>query len=111
MITDTEKAEAKMIEMVRPMISFGMVLRKTFTSSFPFIRFQIIRKRRAALVVFTPPPVDPGEAPINMRMMRIRIVSLAKSPISTVLNPAVRGVTDWKKEARIFVWRGSPLMI
>ncbi len=89
-----------MIKMVRVRRSLGMVLLKMFTSSFPFKRFHIIRKRREALVVLTPPPVEPGEAPINIRIIVKRIVSLARRPISTVLKPAVRGTTDWKNEAR-----------
>jgi hypothetical protein len=108
---ETEKAEAKMMEMVRLMISLGIVRLKIFTSSLPFNRFQIINKRRAALVVLIPPPVEPGEAPMNMRTMRRRSVALVKSPISTVLKPQVLGVMDWKRDARILFWRGTSLMI
>ncbi len=52
-----------MIAIVREMISLGIVLLKTLTSSFPLTRFHIRRKRRAALVVLTPPPRRPGRGP------------------------------------------------
>ena len=105
-----EKAEAKMIDRVRLTISLGMVRLKTFTSSFPFKRFHIIITSSAALVVLTPPPVEPGEAPMNISASMRRIVALVRDPMSTVLKPAVLGVTDWKKEAKIFAWNGTSLM-
>ncbi len=61
------------------------------------------------LVVLIPPPVEPGEAPMNMRMIMTRIVGLVSWPMSTVLNPAVRGVIDWKRESRNCVWPGDAL--
>jgi hypothetical protein len=86
--------------MVLAMVSRGMVRWKTLISSLPRKRFQMIRERRAALVVLTPPPVDPGDAPINIRVMMRRIEAFVRLPISTVLKPHVRGEADWKKEAR-----------
>jgi hypothetical protein len=67
--------------------------------------------RRVALVVFTPPPVEPGEAPMNIRTSMRRRVAFVREPISTVLKPAVLGVTDWKKEANILFRIGTPLMM
>jgi len=89
-----KKADANIMVMVRVRTSTGIVLLKTFTSSCPFSLFQIIRMRRAKLVVLIPPPVEPGEAPINIRIIMTRIVALVNWPISTVLKPAVRGTTD-----------------
>jgi hypothetical protein len=56
-----------------------------------------------------PPPVEPGEAPMNIRTIRSKRVALVRSPISTVLNPQVLGVTDWNNEARIVFRRGASL--
>ena len=48
----------------------------------------------AKVDVLIPPPVEPGEAPININMMIIVRVTCEKDAISSVLKPAVRGVTD-----------------
>ena len=48
-----------------------------------------------------PPAVDPGEPPISIQ----RIISAWPDPLirvrSTVLNPAVRRVTDWNSAGKI----------
>ena len=55
-----------------------------------------------SVAVLIPPPVLPGHTPTNMSSM----VSDCENPVmefwSIVKNPAVRDVTDWKKELRIF---------
>ena len=84
---------------VRPRISWGTVRRKMVTPSRPRMRLTIISPSRAKLDVLIPPPVDPGEAPMNIRIIISRMVGLAKAAMSTVLNPQVRGVTDWNNEA------------
>ena len=53
----------------------------------------------AAVVVFIPPAVDPGEPPISMSMMVSPCPTPERAVRSAVLKPAVRGVTDWNKEA------------
>jgi len=58
-IITTENAEAKMIEMVLLKISLGIVRLKALTSRLPLRRVHMSMTRRAALVVFTPPPVEP----------------------------------------------------
>ncbi len=58
-------------------------------------------KSTPSVQVFMPPPVEPGEAPINIRIMRKKSVGLARFCIGTVLKPAVRAVTDWKNDTRI----------
>ncbi len=50
----------------------------------------------ARLVVLIPPPHEPGEAPMNMRMVRMKRVALLRLIMGMVWNPAVRLVTDWK---------------
>jgi len=106
-----ENPEAKMIEMDRLTISLGTVRLKILTSRPPFKRFHSNMMRMAALVVFTPPPVEPGEAPMNISTRIRRRVAFVKDPISTVLNPAVRGVTDWNNEAKILFKTGTSLIM
>ena len=72
---DKEKAEAKTMEIVRVVISSGMLRLKMVTCSLPWIRFQIIISSRVKLVVLMPPPVEPGEAPMNIRPINSRIVA------------------------------------
>jgi len=54
------------------------------------------------VVVFMPPPVDAGEAPINISIIVTNCEALEKSACGTVSKPAVLAVTDWKNEAIIF---------
>ncbi len=93
--------------MVRPRISAGIVRLNTFTCSWPFRRLRIIKSRRVKLVVLMPPPVEPGEAPMNMRTINRRIDALVSWPMSTVLKPQVLAVTDWKRELRNTVAAGA----
>ena len=51
--------------------------------------------------VLIPPPVEPDEAPINIKKTIKMSVDGNKWLKSIVLNPAVRVVTDWKKELMI----------
>ena len=48
--------------------------------------------------VFIPPPVEPGEAPINIKKMNIKSIGVPIIEKSTVLKPAVLAVIDWKNE-------------
>ena len=58
-----------------------------------------LESRTASVVVFMPPAVDPGEPPMSIR----RIITPSDAPDmagrSTVLKPAVLGVTDWNRAA------------
>ena len=45
-------------------------------------------------VVFTPPAVEPGLPPINIITIVIIFPAFESAAVSTVLKPAVRGVTD-----------------
>ena len=52
------------------------------------------------VVVLTPPAVEPGLPPMNMRItVRSRPPSVMAA-VSMVLNPAVRAVTEAKREER-----------
>ena len=69
---------------------------KRLTLSPPRRRSREYSPSTARVVVFTPPPQEPGEAPKNMRKItKVRVLepSVAKS---TVLKPAVRAEMDWK---------------
>ena len=63
-------------------------------------------KSTAIVVVFIPPAVEPGEPPISIRMIISRSPVSLISVRSTVLNPAVLGVTDWNREDRNLFPRG-----
>ncbi len=41
------------------------------------------------VLVLMPPPVDPGEAPINIKRINVKSPPLENSPIVYVENPAV----------------------
>lgn len=49
------------------------------------------------MLVLIPPPVEPGEAPINIRGIRVKSPAFENSPIGYVENPAVLAETLWKK--------------
>jgi len=44
--------------------------------------------------VLIPPPVPPEEAPMNIRKIKMINIGEESKEMSTVLNPAVRVVTD-----------------
>lgn len=90
----TAKPEANMIEMERETVSWGMVRLNTCTRSLPLYRLTARETSVARLVVFIPPPHEPGEAPMNMRIMRMKHVALLRLTMGMVLNPAVRLVID-----------------
>ena len=52
---------------------------------------------RAAVVVFIPPPVEPGATPMTISSIRNTTVGTANASNGRVLKPAVRAVTDWNK--------------
>ena len=51
------------------------------------------------VVVLTPPPVLPGEAPMNISAIITKSAGVVIAPMSMVLKPAVRAVTDWNQAA------------
>ena len=48
----------------------------------------------ARVTVFIPPAVPPGEPPMNISRIKMNLLAAVSAAISTVLNPAVRAVTD-----------------
>ena len=63
----------------------------------------------ARVVVFIPPAVEPGEPPMSMSRIMTAWDTPPMAARSAVLNPAVRGVTDWKKESHSRSPTGSPV--
>ena len=57
--------------------------------------------RTPTVVVFIPPAVDPGDPPISIRIIMINCPLWLITVKSAVLNPAVLGVTAWKKDSNI----------
>ena len=53
-------------------------------------------------MVFTPPPVEAGEAPMNISKIVTSIEPVLNLFGTIVSKPAVRGVTDANNEAMIF---------
>ena len=58
-----------------------------------FIVVTIPKSINPAVVVFIPPPVEPGEAPININTTNRKTVGSRSSAMEIVLNPAVLVVT------------------
>ena len=53
----------------------------------------------AMVVVFTPPAVDPGEPPTNMRKIVSSFEALPMPLTDTELNPAVRAVAEANRDS------------
>ena len=56
-----------------------------------------VAKIIAKVVVFIPPPVEPGDAPKNIKMMIKNNEASCNAPVSIKVYPAVREVVDKKK--------------
>ena len=52
------------------------------------------------VVVLMPPPVDPGDAPMNIKIIITSSPALVMAPISMVEKPAVRVVMLWNSAAK-----------
>ena len=77
-------------------LSAGIRRLKAVTGVFvaiPLILWIIVKN----VVVLIPPPVDPGDAPINIKTDKTSNPACVKLPIGTVEKPAVRAETLWKK--------------
>jgi len=49
------------------------------------------------VVTFTPPPVPPGAAPMNIRMTITKRALGWHAPMAIELKPAVRVIADWNQ--------------
>jgi hypothetical protein len=65
---------------------------------FPLAVLIVFNTATANVLVLIPPPVEPGEAPTHIRNIMTNNAGSVSAEISTVLNPAVRGVTEPKNE-------------
>ena len=54
-----------------------------------------------------PPPVEPGDAPMNIKIMMTSRPALLMLPKSTLEKPAVRAVMLWKSAASQPMWSVS----
>ncbi len=59
----------------------------------------------------TPPPVEPGDAPMNISRKMIKMDGKARVFMLMVLKPAVLAVTDWKREDRILACKERSLLV
>ena len=77
---------------------------RLYTSSrdLPLTTFDILRTAIAKELVLIPPPVELGDAPTHIRKIKINIVGILNSPVSTVLKPAVLVVTAPKNAVATF---------
>ena len=106
--THNEIYNIKIVAALRTTVS-GIVLPKlSVRERFLKIAILVVTKTKK-VVIFIPPPVEPGAAPININIICKKILDSVIFVRSTVLNPAVRGVTDWKKDARILDPKGMPV--
>ena len=77
------------------MITLDSIRRLNKTTSFLSRNSaRVEAKSTAKVVVLTPPPVDVGDAPINIMPIMKNKVALFKDAKSMVLKPAVRKDTD-----------------
>jgi len=86
-------AERVISEVASRMLVDGILRLQMLKSLLPFKRDVMDSTSTAKVVVFIPPPVDPGDAPINISARVISIEAGLRLPVSIVLNPAVRVVT------------------
>jgi hypothetical protein len=65
----------------------------------------------ANVTVFMPPPVPPGEAPINISIIKRKRLTGLRFEVGKVSNPAVRGVIDVNNEFHILSFNDKPLRV
>ncbi len=71
-------------------------------SSLPCTTATTVINKSAAVEVLIPPPVEPGEAPINIRIIVKNCPASVIFSVGIVLNPAVLGVIEAKRLASTF---------
>ena len=106
MVTNT--IEKSRMVIARKIVLSGICECSILTRCLPRTVLMAETKRMKKVVVLIPPPVEAGEAPINIRMISSSKVGLSTWPKSTELNPEVREAADWKNETTIFPPRECP---
>src|SRR5690606_33042014 len=81
----------------RMLVSFVTLRLKSSKFSFPLAILNIFKNETANVVVFIPPPFEPGDAPIHIKKNNNRTDGNAIPSRLTVEKPADRGVTLKKK--------------
>ena len=94
-------AAGKGVVIARKIVLSGICECSILTRCLPRTVLMAETKRIKKVVVLIPPPVEAGEAPMNIRMITRSKVGLSTWPKSTELNPAVREEADWKNETTI----------
>ena len=75
-------------------VAFSTLCLAIIVSSYPFITLYTVAKITTKVVVFIPPPVDDGEAPININIIVRIFVTFLSIEIGTVKKPAVLATAD-----------------
>lgn len=83
-------------------IFLGTLLSNISISSFPLNMDIMLKIGISTVVVFRPPPVDVGDAPIYINSMVSKLLANVSLDISRVLKPAVLGVTERNNAPSIF---------
>ena len=94
--------EIRITAKARLATSLAILLPAKFISSVPFIMPIKDNIMMPNVVVLIPPAVEPGEPPINIKIMVMKRVGIVKPFKSNVLYPAVLGVTEAKNDATTF---------
>ena len=103
---EVHKMDNRMMAYALLIFSFGICRLNISTFFFPFKVLKILLQAIVNVVVFIPPPVDKGDAPIHIRNIVRRMVGVESKCIGIILNPAVRGVAAPKNEKANFPRRG-----
>ena len=85
--------------------------RRITASLFPRMVHTMVAASTVKVVVLMPPPVEPGQAPMNMSNTERTFVNSNCEAISTEANPAVRVLVDWKKAQLSFSSTFRPCMV
>ena len=84
---------------------------KNSTRPVPLNMDLIEASARPTVTVLTPPAVPPGDPPMNIRAASMKSVGSASEAVRTVLNPAVRAVTEPKYEVSSLAPNGFPASV
>ena len=87
--TATQVAAIKVTPTAFDIVSLLIFLLNKFTWLLPFRMETTYSKRTPNVDVFIPPPVLPGDAPININIIITSSEAFVIDPISIVLNPVV----------------------
>ena len=86
--------ETRMRDTLLVTVSMGTLFLNRLTRRFLRTRLRVNAVISASVVVLTPPPHEPGDAPKNIKKIIMARVASLSDAISIVLKPAVRQVMD-----------------